>query len=40
VTDTVDQTTGGVASPVTGVVDQTVQDAGDTINDTPGHLGL
>jgi putative nucleotidyltransferase with HDIG domain len=39
-TDTVDQTTGGIASPVTGVVDQTVKDAGDTQDPTIGHLGL
>jgi putative nucleotidyltransferase with HDIG domain len=40
VTNTVDQTTGGITSPVASVVDQTVQNAGDTINDTLGHVSL
>jgi putative nucleotidyltransferase with HDIG domain len=40
VTDTVGETTGGVSAPVTEVVDQTVQGAGDAIDTTLGHLGL
>jgi putative nucleotidyltransferase with HDIG domain len=40
VTDTVDQTTGGATSSTTDVVDQTVQDTGDAVGNTLGHLGL